>query len=162
MLLGSILRSTGGGAFFTAVANASVGRYRGGPAKAALVGSGLVGMINGSAVANVATTGCITIPLMKRCGYNPVFAGAVEAVASTGGMIMPPIMGVAAFLMAALLGIPYTQIILAAAIPAVLYYVAAFFQIHFRAVKRNLPPVPAAEVPSMLKTLLQGGTCQYH
>jgi len=130
------------------------GRSPGGPGKVAIVASGLLGTISGSAVANVATTGAFTIPLMKSVGYRPAFAGAVEAVASTGGQIMPPVMGAAAFVMAEFLGLKYSQIMLAAILPAVLYYIAVFVVVHFEALKTGLLGLPKDQLPDM-KTLLR-------
>ena len=121
ILFGHLLFAMGGGALFTDLASALMGRYRGGPAKVAVIGSAMFGSISGSAVANVVITGSVTIPLMKRLGYRPEVAGAVEAAASTGGIITPPVMGAVAFIMAELLQIPYGDIVLAATIPAILY-----------------------------------------
>jgi TRAP transporter 4TM/12TM fusion protein len=138
LLFGAFLEISGGGKFFIDLALKATGRYRGGPAKVAVVASGLMGMINGSAVGNVAGTGVFTIPLMKKIGYSPVFAGAVEAVASTGGQIMPPIMGAAVFVLAQFVGIPYTQIAVSAIVPALLFYIALFVAVDIRAKERNL------------------------
>lgn len=138
LLFGAFLEISGGGKFFIDLALKATGRFRGGPAKVAVVASGLMGMINGSAVGNVAGTGVFTIPLMKRVGYSPVFAGAVEAVASTGGQIMPPIMGAAIFVLAQFVGIPYAQIAVSAIVPALLFYVALFIAVDIRAKERNL------------------------
>ena len=132
---------------------AFMGRFRGGPAKVAVVASSLFGMISGSAVANVATIGVFTIPLMKKAGYKPYFAAAVEAVSSTGGAIMPPIMGAAAFIMATFLGIPYSKVALAAAIPAIFYYVAVFIQVDLRAARENLKGMPKEELPKFWNVL---------
>ncbi|HEX9571131.1 MAG TPA: TRAP transporter large permease subunit, partial [Burkholderiales bacterium] len=128
ILMGQILSRCGGSEFFTDLARAWMGRYRGGSAKIAVVGSAFFGMISGSAVANVSAVGVVTIPLMKRAGFPATVAAAVEAVGSTGGQLMPPVMGAAAFLMAEVLGVPYASVAVAAAIPAVLYYLALFFQ----------------------------------
>lgn len=138
LVFGSFLLFSGGGQTFIDIANKVAGKYRGGPAKIAVIGSCLFGMLSGSAVANVATTGTFTIPLMKKIGYRPETAGAIEAVASTGGQIMPPIMGAAAFIMAELLGVSYGKIILYAILPALLYYGAVYFFVHFEAVKRGI------------------------
>jgi len=146
---------SGGGDFISNMAFSLMGRFRGGPAKAAIVASGLFGTISGSAVANVASTGTITIPIMKKNGYSSTFAGAVESVASTGGLIMPPVMGAAAFIMAEFLSLPYSSIILGALIPAVLYYVGLFIQVDLRAIKRGIKGLPANEIPSLKKTLTQ-------
>ncbi|HCR39068.1 MAG TPA: C4-dicarboxylate ABC transporter permease, partial [Synergistaceae bacterium] len=138
ILFGAFLAKSGGARFFNELALAIAGHSPGGPAKVAIVASGLLGTINGSSVANVATTGAFTIPLMKKVGYKPEFAGAVEACASTGGQFMPPIMGAGAFIMSEFLGISYLRIAAAAIIPAVLYYSALFIAVHLRARHRNL------------------------
>ncbi len=126
ILFGNLLFSIGGGDFITDVAMSAFGGFRGGPGKMAVVGSSLFGTISGVVVANVVTTGVVTIPLMKRIGYKPHIAGAIESVASTGGQIAPPIMGVTAFVMAEVLGIPYQKVAIAAIIPALLYYATVF------------------------------------
>jgi TRAP transporter 4TM/12TM fusion protein len=138
LLFGAFLEISGGGKFFIDLAVRIAGRFRGGPAKVAIIASGLMGSINGSAVGNVASTGVFTIPLMKKIGYSPVFAGAVEACASTGGQIMPPIMGAAAFVLAQFVGIPYADVVIAAIIPAFLYYIALFIAVDIRAKELNL------------------------
>lgn len=138
ILFGAFLAVSGAGDVFANMAIAIFGRLRGGPAKACVVSSSLVSLLSGSAVANVVTTGPFTIPLMKKTGYTPTQAAAIEAVASTGGQIMPPIMGAAAFIMADLLGVPYWNVVRAALIPAILYYVALYFVVHLEASKRNL------------------------
>jgi len=148
IIFGSFLLHTGGGETFIKLALRLTGKYRGGPAKVAVVASGMFGTISGSAVANVAVTGNYTIPLMKRLGYKPQFAGAVEATASTGGHIMPPIMASGAFIMAELLGIPYIKIAFYALIPALLFYITVFSSIHFEALRTELVPVPEEELPS--------------
>ena len=153
VFFGQTINSVGISRLFNDLAMALMGRFRGGPAKVAVVASSLFGMISGSAVANVATIGVFTIPLMKKAGYKPYFAGAVEAVSSTGGAIMPPIMGAAAFIMATFLGIPYSKVALAAAIPAVLYYTAVFIQVDLRAVKENLKGMPKEELPKFWSVL---------
>jgi TRAP transporter 4TM/12TM fusion protein len=140
IIFGSVMMHTGGSQLINSVALAIAGNATGGPAKVAVVASSLFGTISGSGVANVATTGCITIPMMKKAGYRPHFAGAVEAVASTGGQIMPPVMGAAAFVMAAFSGVPYSKIILHAMLPAILYYMSLFYTVHFEAKKLNLQP----------------------
>ncbi|MBK5103632.1 MAG: TRAP transporter permease [Burkholderiales bacterium] len=157
VLFGSVLEHSGAGKVLMDIATSLTGRSRGGPAKAAVVGSSLMGMISGTAVANVLTTGTISIPLMKRNGYSPETAGAVEAVASTGGQLMPPVMGAAAFLMADLTEIPYLDIARAAILPAIIYYVVLFAAVHLEAVKRNIPVLRLDELPSFSKTLLYGG-----
>ncbi|EEB82486.1 TRAP transporter permease [Roseobacter sp. GAI101] len=147
VLFGALLLHTGGGQAFMDLAMRLGGRQPGGAAKIATIASGLFGMISGSAVANVATTGNFTIPMMIRLGYPRPFAAAVEAVASTGGQIAPPIMGAAAFVMAEILGIPYVTIILGAIIPAVLFYLSVFMTVHFVALRRNLAVVPDEDLP---------------
>ena len=147
ILLGAFLKETGSGQFFIDLALSLFGRVRGGPAKVAVVASGFFGSISGSAVANVVGTGSFTIPLMKSIGYRPIFAGAVEAVASSGGQIMPPIMGAAAFLMAELLEISYFTVVVAALIPAILYYVAIFFSVDFEAGRVGLRGLEPDKIP---------------
>ncbi len=148
ILFGSLLLFTGGGQTFMDLAIRVSGRSPGGAAKMATVASGLFGTISGSAVANVATTGNFTIPLMKRLGYPPALAGGVEAVASTGGQIAPPVMGAAAFVMAEIIGRSYFDIAVAAILPAFLFYLGCFATIHFIAINRHLPVVPESEMPS--------------
>ena len=133
------------------------GRYRGGPAKTAIVSSAMMGTVSGSAIANVVTTGTFTIPLMKSTGYSPDFAGAVEAVASTGGMIMPPVMGAGAFIMAQYLGVPYVKVAYAAAIPALLYYLCIFFIVDMEAEKKGLVGVSPEQLPGFLDSLKKSG-----
>lgn len=156
VLFGQFLFATGGGDFFVKLAEGAMGRQRGGPAKAAVVASSLFGTISGSAVANVASVGVVTIPLMKKTGYPAVFAGAVEAVSGTGGCIMPPVMGAAAFIMAEFLGVPYPTVAIAAVVPAILYYLGDFMQIDLRAAKLGLKGLPPEEVPSVTETLRKG------
>ena len=153
ILFGAILLTSGGGKTFIDLALVLTGKYRGGPAKVAVLSSGFFGMLSGSAMANVATTGTFTIPMMKKLGYSPEFAGGVESVASTGGLVMPPIMGASAFIMAEFLNIPYLSVAIAAAAPAILFYTATFMGVHFQAVKLNLRPVPPEERPP-LKAIL--------
>lgn len=157
ILFGSFLQETGLGEMFTNMAIALAGSSPGGPAKVAVVASGLLGMINGSAAANVVTTGSFTIPLMKSVGYKPHFAGAVEAVASTGGQIMPPVMGAAAFIMAEFLNVPYGKVMLAAAIPAFLYYLAVFVMVHLEARRLGLEGLPKDRLPNVWKILRERG-----
>lgn len=140
IVFGAILDVAGAGALLMGLAERVAGNTRGGPAKTAVVASGLMGSLSGSAVANVVTTGAFTIPLMKRAGFKPFFAGAVEATASTGGQLMPPIMGAGAFILATWTQIPYLEVALAATIPALLYYAALFAAIHFRAAKMGIEP----------------------
>ncbi|HHY38347.1 MAG TPA: TRAP transporter permease [Clostridia bacterium] len=147
VLFGAFVNETGFGEFFTTVATGLTGRTRGGPAKVAVVSSALFGTISGAASANVATTGTFTIPMMKKLGFKPHFAGAVEAVASTGGEIMPPIMGAAAFLMAEFSGIPYIVICKHAVLPAILYFVAVYFMVDFEAGKTGLKGLMREEIP---------------
>ena len=147
ILFGQALYAVGGDKFITDLALIIMGRYRGGPAKVSVVSSALFGTVSGSAVANVAVDGAITIPLMKRTGYPAHVAAAIEAVASNGGQITPPVMGAAAFLMAEFLNIPYGQIALAAAIPAALYYLALFTQVDLEAAKYGLAGLPADQIP---------------
>jgi TRAP transporter 4TM/12TM fusion protein len=147
ILFGSLLTVTGGSRFFTELALLGMGRFRGGSAKIAVVASALFGSISGSAVANVVATGVVTIPMIKKSGYAPHQAGAIEAVASTGGQLMPPVMGAAAFLMAEFLQIPYSQVVIAALVPALLYYAALFIQADLEAAKRGITRVAEAEIP---------------
>ena len=157
VVFGAFLEAFGTGQWFVDFAFSAAGRFRGGPAKTAIVSSGLMGMISGASVANVVTTGSFTIPLMKKMGYEPHEAGAIEAVASTGGMLMPPIMGSAAFLMADLLGIRYGEIAKAAAVPAVLYYFALLLVADAIAVKRGLRGMNRSELPSMKSVMKDRG-----
>lgn len=156
VLFGSFLSKSGCGDFFFDIANAVAGGTTGGGAKVAVVSSGLFGMISGSPTANAVTTGAFTIPMNKKLGYTPVFAAAIEAVAATGGSIMPPIMGSSAFLMAEVAGIPYVKICVAAAIPAVLYYVSLLAMVHFEALKSDLKPMEKDMIPSVRKVLREG------
>lgn len=156
MIFAALLTETRAGDFFIDLATAVTGKSRGGPAKAAVVASGCFGSISGSAIANVAGTGCVTIPLMKRIGYDKDFAGAVEAVASTGGQIMPPMMGAAAFILAQNVAIPYVKVAACAAIPAVLYYLAVYFMVDFRAGKVGLRETPEDAMPNLKKTFKEG------
>lgn len=147
LLFGAFLDKTGVGSFFIDLAYALTGSFSSGPAMTAVVASGLMGSISGSSVANTVTTGAFTIPLMKKLGYKPHYAGAVEATASTGGQIMPPVMGAAAFIMAEFTGIPYIKIIASAAIPAILYYLAVGTMVNFEAKKLGLKGLPKSELP---------------
>ena len=139
VLFGALLDAAGGGELFIGLSSRIAGATRGGPAKTAALASALMGSLSGSAVANVVTTGSFTIPVMKRTGFSPRFAGAIEAAASSGGQLMPPVMGAGAFILATWTNIPYVRVALAAAIPAILYYVALLMAIHFQAGKANLP-----------------------
>jgi TRAP transporter 4TM/12TM fusion protein len=147
VLFGAVLQHTGGMQFFTDISMALMGRFRGGAAKIAVLGSCLFGSISGSAVANVVATGVVTIPLMKRAGYPAHKAGAIEAVASTGGQLMPPVMGAAAFLVAEFLETSYTTVVIAAIVPGLLYYIALFIQADLEAAKERIPPVDRDAVP---------------
>ncbi|WLR51700.1 TRAP transporter permease [Bacillus tianshenii] len=153
ILFGAFLQVTGGGKAFIDLAFAITGRYRGGPAKAAVFASGFMGSISGSSFANVASTGIFTIPLMKQVGYKKEFAGGVEAAASSGGQIMPPVMGAAAFIMAEMTGISYNQLIVYAAFPAILYFFSVFLMVDFRAAKIGLKGLSKEEIPSVKETL---------
>ena len=157
LLFGAFLEKTGIGQFFIDVANSLAGWAVGGPAKVAVISSALQGTVSGSSVANTVGTGSFTIPMMKRLGYKPHFAAAVEATASTGGQIMPPIMGAAAFIMAEITGLPYARIIVAAVIPAILYFSSVFVQVHFEAKKIGLKGMPKDELPNFFKLAVQKG-----
>ena len=157
ILFGSFLSRSGMGKLFNDLALAVAGHTKGGPAKVAVIASAFLGSINGSAVANVVTTGAFTIPLMKKIGYNKEFAGAVESAASVGGQILPPIMGAAAFIMAENLNVPYTKVILAGIIPALLFYIGIILQVHFRASKKGLVGLPKSELPSVKEVLKERG-----
>ena len=156
IIFGELLNAFGTGQFFIDIAYALTGKMKGGPAEASVVSSALMGSINGSAVANVVTTGTFTIPLMKKVGYSPEFAGAVEAVASTGGQILPPVMGAAAFVMADLTGIPYSTIIIAAIIPGLLYYLSLGIAVYLQACKKGLDSEEASRLP-IVKEVLKAG-----
>lgn len=156
VMFGATLQFTGAAPFFNNLSFALFGRVRGGPAKVAIFASGLMGSVSGSVVSNILTTGVVTIPAMKSTGFKPRFAGAVEACASTGGVLMPPIMGATAFVMASFLGIPYVTIAVAAAVPSLLYYFCLFIQIDGYAARHKLRGLPKAELPSVKKTLIEG------
>ncbi len=153
ILFGAFLERAGMIGLFTDVALGTVGHSRGGPAKVAVVSSALMGTINGSGVANVVTTGQFTIPLMKRFGFKPAFAGGVEATSSMGGQIMPPVMGAVAFIMAETLGIPYLDVVKAAIVPAILYFVTVFMMVHLEAGRLGLQGIPKAECPNAIAAL---------
>ena len=157
VLFGAFMERSGTGQLFMDFALSITGRYAGGPGKVAVVSSSLFGTVSGSAVANVMVDGPITIPLMKRTGFRAPFAAAVEAVASTGGQLMPPIMGAAAFVMAEFLAVPYAQVALWAAVPALLYYLAVFAAVHFDAKRHGLGGVPAAELPRLRRVFAERG-----
>jgi len=156
IIFAAFLSECGAGQFFLDISMALFGRFRGGPAKVSVMSSSLFGTISGSAVANVMVDGWLTIPLMKRIGFKPHVAGAIEAVNSTGGQIMPPVMGAAAFIMAEILGVPYIKICIAAAIPAILYYVACYFMIDFEALKSGIRGLPPNELPNARKAFVHG------
>ena len=147
IIFGAFLERTGISNFFIDLANSLCGSSAGGPAKVAVISSALCGMVSGSSVGNTVTTGSVTIPMMKKCGYKPEFAGAVEAASSTGGQIMPPIMGAAAFLMAEYMGVPYSQVALKAILPAVLYFTGIYIAVHLEAQKLGLKGIPRDELP---------------
>ncbi|HEV8034911.1 TRAP transporter permease [Yoonia sp.] len=156
VLFGAFLEVTGAGKFFIDLAYAAAGKQRGGPAKAAVIASAGMGSISGSAIANVVTTGAFTIPLMKRLGYRPAQAGGIEAAASTGGQIMPPLMGAGAFLMSEFTRVPYVDIVLVSIFPAVLYFGTVYLLVHIAAVKQGMTGLTAEELPSVRKVLAEG------
>lgn len=158
VMFGAVLQTVGGGDFFIAITRAVTGTARGGPAKMAVIASGLMGMMSGSSVANVATTGSLTIPLMKKLGYPARLAGAIEAIASTGGQVTPPIMGAAAFLMAAIIGIDYLVVVGAAAVPALLFYSALMICVHMTALKYGLAPMEIAQKGETRRIMKAGWT----
>jgi TRAP transporter 4TM/12TM fusion protein len=156
VVFGAALTVTGGGEFFMRFATSMMGASRGGPAKVAVVSSGLMGSLSGSVISNILTTGAFTIPTMKRTGYPPQYAGAVEACASTGGTLMPPVMGAVAFIMASFLGVPYADVMVAAFLPALLFYVALLFQVDNYAARKGLKGLPREEIPRMWPVLKDG------
>ena len=156
VMFGAVLQYTGAASFFNNLAFALFGSVRGGPAKVSIFASGLMGSVSGSVVSNVLTTGVVTIPAMKRTGFSPAYAGGVEACASTGGVLMPPVMGATAFVMASFLGLPYVQIALAALVPSLLFYFGLFVQIDGYAARRGLKGLPRAELPSIGSTVAEG------
>ena len=156
LLFGALLFRSGGSAFFTELSSALMGSTRGGSAKIAVVASSLFGTISGSAVSNVLSTGVVTIPLMRKAGYKPHSAAAIEAVASTGGQLMPPVMGAVAFVMAEYLNVSYTQVVIAAIVPSLLYYVALFIQADLEAARENIAPVPKELIPPVWPVLKNG------
>ena len=151
IIFGAFLERTGISNFFIDLANCIAGRFAGGPAKVSVISSALCGMVSGSSVGNTVTTGSVTIPMMKKTGYKPEFAGAVEATSSTGGQIMPPIMGAAAFLMADFVGVPYSSIIGRAILPAILYFAGIFISVHLEAKKLDLHGMPKEQLPKARK-----------
>ena len=156
ILFGAVLQRTGGGTFFNNLALGLVGAYRGGAAKVAIFASGFMGSMSGSVISNVLTTGAVSIPAMKRTGFSGRYAAATEACASTGGVLMPPIMGATAFLIAQFLGMPYTQVAFAAAIPSILYYFGLFVQVDAYAARRGLRGLEPEEVPSLRDNMREG------
>lgn len=156
VLFGAFFTHAGGGDFFFKLAAAISGRSSGGPAKVAVMSAGMFGMISGSPTSDVLTTGSVNIPIMKRMGYKPVFAGGVESAAATGGAILPPIMGSAAFLMAEYAGIHYREIVIAALVPALLYYLGILLQVHFRSRKNNIGRMSKDEIPPLWRVLKEG------
>ena len=156
VLFGALLDKAGAGQYFLDLSFAMVGRYRGGPAKAAILASGMTGMISGSSIANVVTTGTFTIPVMRRIGMPATKAGAIEVAASTNGQIMPPIMGAAAFIIAEFIGISYFDVIVAAAIPAAISYMALLYISHLEALKLGLSGLPRADIPRLWRTFVRG------
>jgi len=157
ILFGAYLESTGLGKFFIDIANAIAGWASGGPAKVTVLASGMMGTISGSSVANVVGVGSFTIPMMKKLGYNKEFAGGVEAAGSTGGQIMPPIMGAAAFLMAEFVGIPYIEVVKAAVVPALLYYTGVWISVHLEAKRKGLKGIPRRELPNLKEVFFKRG-----
>jgi TRAP transporter 4TM/12TM fusion protein len=156
LVFSSFYRISGAGDVFFQLSQALVGRFRGGPAKIAVIASSLFGTISGAPTANVVATGTFTIPLMKSTGWSPVMAGAIEAAASTGGLIMPPIMGAGAFVLAEIVGLPYSQIAIAAILPAILYYLSVFLSVDLEAAKLGLKGLPKEEVPDIVSVLKSG------
>ena len=157
ILFGAYLESTGLGKFFSDLANSIAGWASGGPEKVAVLSSGLMGTVSGSSVANVVGTGSLTIPMMKKLGYHKNFAGAVEAAASTGGQLMPPVMGAAAFLMAEFVGVPYIDIVKAAVVPALLYFTGVWLGVHFEAKRSNLKGLPREQLPKFGRLFIERG-----
>src|SRR5258706_383729 len=162
VFFGQVLLKAGGSAFFTDIAMALMGKYRGGPAKIAIVGSSLFGSISGNIVSNVMTVGTVTIPLMKRAGFRPHLAAAIEACASTGGQITPPVMGIAAFIMAEFLQVPFYEVALAAVVTALLFYVALFIQVDLEAAQSKIRPMPREDIPRRRPVLREGWYFKRH
>lgn len=156
LVFGGVLTGTGGGKFFMDLALAILGKYRGGAAKVSVLSSAFFGSLSGSVAANIVTTGSLTIPTMKRSGFPPHYAGALEACASTGGVLMPPIMGATAFIMAEFLAISYLQVVIAAIIPSILYYLSLLLQVDYYAAKHGLEGLPREHLPSLRMTLKDG------
>ena len=156
LIYGVVLSETGGGKFFINIAEALMGSKRGGQAKVAILASGFFGMLSGSPTSNVITSGSLTIPAMKKAGYSSKYAAAIEACASTGGVLMPPVMGTVAFIMASFLNVPYSEILYAALIPGIVFYIALMIQIDLYAGKNNLKPINIDDIPSLRKTIFNG------
>jgi TRAP transporter 4TM/12TM fusion protein len=156
VLFGALLDRAGGGKYFIDVAFSALGTFRGGPAKAAVLASGLTGLVSGSSIANTVTTGTFTIPLMKKVGFPAYKAAAVEVAASTNGQLMPPVMGAAAFIMAEIIGIPYLDVVRAAFLPAIISYLALFWVVHIEAMKMGIKAIPRAELPHFGRTVVRG------
>ena len=156
ILFGKLLQVSGGSTFFTDLAMGWMGHRRGGPAKVAVVASAAFGTISGSTVGNIMATGIVTIPLMKKFGFEAKYAAAIEAVASNGGQIAPPVMGATAFIIAEFLEVPYQDVVLAAIVPAALYFLVLFLQVDAIAARLGLSGLPKAELPSPLKVMLAG------
>ena len=156
VLFGALLDTAGGGKYFLDLAFAMVGKMRGGPAKAAILGSGMTGLISGSSIANTVTTGTFTIPIMKKTGFSKEKAGAIEVSASVNGQIMPPVMGAAAFIIASFIGVTYFEVVKHAFLPAIISYIALFYISHLEALKLNLKGMDEKDVPNLKKTFLSG------
>ena len=156
VLFGALLETAGGGKYFLDLAFAMVGKMRGGPAKAAILGSGMTGLISGSSIANTVTTGTFTIPIMKKTGFSKEKAGAIEVSSSVNGQLMPPVMGAAAFVMASFLGVTYFEVVKHAFLPAIISYVALFYISHLEALKLNLKGMDDVDIPNLKKTFLSG------
>ena len=156
LIYGVVLSETGGGKFFINIAEALMGSKRGGQAKVAILASGFFGMLSGSPTSNVITSGSLTIPAMKKAGYSSKYAAAIEACASTGGVLMPPVMGTVAFIMASFLNVPYSEILYAALIPGIVFYIALMIQIDLYAARNNLKPINIEDIPSLRKTIFNG------
>ena len=156
VLFGALLETAGGGKYFLDLAFAMVGKMRGGPAKAAILGSGMTGLISGSSIANAVTTGTFTIPIMKKTGFSQEKAGAIEVSSSVNGQIMPPVMGAAAFVMASFIGVTYFEVVKHAFLPAIISYIALFYISHLEALKLNLKGMEDSDVPNLRKTFLSG------
>jgi len=156
VLFGALLETAGGGKYFLDLAFALVGKMRGGPAKAAILGSGMTGLISGSSIANTVTTGTFTIPIMKKTGFSKEIAGAIEVSSSVNGQLMPPVMGAAAFVMASFIGVTYFEVVKHAFLPAIISYIALFYISHLEALKLNLKGMEEKDVPNLKKTFLAG------